>query len=151
MTPALVFQLASLVALFAWLILALGLVVKPGAAHRVLLLVGGRFAPMLLCAVYLGLLVTYWGSAPGGSFGSLEGVERLFSSRGKLLGGWLHYLAFDLFIGRWMIDDILISKRSRWPLLPCLPLTFMYGPVGLLLYFSLRAWSRQTPNPSVLV
>jgi hypothetical protein len=68
----------------------------------------------------------------------------VFSSQGKLLGGWLHYLAFDLFVGRWMIDDALELKRSRWVVLPCLLFTFLCGPVGLLLYFALRIWKSRT-------
>lgn len=150
MTLDLVFQLASSAAILGWLLLVVGLIVQPGALQRLLFLVGGRVTPVLFCVVYLALLVTYWGSAPGGNFGSLEGVERLFSSRGKLLGGWLHYLAFDLFIGRWMIDDVLNSKRSRWPLVPSLPLTFLFGPAGLLLHFVIRSSQSHTSNARVL-
>lgn len=134
MKPELIFQLASLAAILGWLLLVVGLL-APGAPQRMLLFAGGRAIPVLLCVVYLVLLVVYWGSAPGGNFGSLEGVAQLFSSRGKLLGGWLHYLAFDLFIGRWVIDDVLNSNRSRWSLVLTLPLTFLFGPVGLLLHF----------------
>jgi Domain of unknown function (DUF4281) len=146
MTPELVFQLASTVAIIAWLILATALVVQPGSTRRLLLLLGGRFAPALLCVTYLALLVTYWGSSPGGGFSSLEGVVRLFSSQGKLLGGWVHYLAFDLFVGRWMIDDTLAAKGSRWILLPCLATTFLYGPAGLLLYFAVRVCGSWTQS-----
>ena len=143
MKPDLIFELASLAAIFGWLLLTIGLLARAGTPRRVLLLIGGRATPVLLCIVYLALLVAYWGSAPGGNFGSLEGVAQLFSSRGKLLGGWVHYLAFDLFIGRWVIDDVLNSKRSRWSLALTLPLTFLFGPVGLLVHFGIRAIQRQ--------
>ena len=143
MRPELVFQFASTAALIAWLILAAALFMPPGSPRRRLLLLGGRFAPALLCVTYLGLLGAYWGSSPGGNFSSLEGVVRLFSSPGKLLGGWVHYLAFDLFVGRWMIDDTLAANRSRWVLLPCLAATFLYGPAGLLLYFAVRLCRRR--------
>lgn len=136
--------------MFGWLLLITGVIAKPSAQRQVLLLVGGRITPVLLCVAYLTLLVAYWGSAPGGNFGSLEGVAQLFSSRGKLLGGWLHYLAFDLFIGRWIIDDTLYSKRSRWPLVVSLPPTFFFGPVGLLLHFAIRGLQRQTQKARVL-
>jgi Domain of unknown function (DUF4281) len=89
---------------------------------------------VLLSVTYLVLLVVHWRSAPGGGFGSLEGVAQLFASRGKLLGGWFHFLAFDLLVGRWMIDDTCSSARTRWVLAACLPLTFLYGPAGFLLY-----------------
>lgn len=145
MKPELAFQLASTGAMVAWLMLAIALFVPPGSLRRLLLL-GGRFAPALLCATYLALLVAYWGSSPGGSFSSLEGVVRLFSSPGKVLGGWVHYLAFDLFVGRWMIDDTLAAKGSRWILLPCPAATFLYGPVGLLLYFAVRLSRNRTQS-----
>ncbi len=149
MTPELVFQLASSAAVLGWLLLAAGVLVRPGTARRLLLLAGGRIVPIVLSIVYLALLVSYWSSAPGGNFGSLEGVARLFSSQGKLLGGWVHFLAFDLFVGRWMVDDTLNAQRSRWALLPCLPATFMYGPAGLLLYFVIRAAASPLRLPSL--
>jgi len=96
--------------------------------------------PLLLASGYVVLLIAYWKSAPDGNFGSLDGVARLFSSRGKLAGGWLHFLTFDLFVGRWVIDDVLQSERSGWFLRPAYPLTFLYGPAGLLTYFALRAF-----------
>ena len=147
MTLDQIFSLASIAAMLGWLLLITAVLIGPSASsapsapsapRRALLFVGGRCVPLLLCAVYITLLVLHWKSAPGGNFGSLDGVVQLFSSRGKLLGGWVHFLAFDLFIGRWVIDDVLLASRSRWLLLPSLPLIFMFGPAGLLLYFALR-------------
>ena len=127
-------------AILAWALLAAGAFVSSPRPRRLLLLIGGRVVPLLLASGYVVLLIAYWKSAPDGNFGSLDGVARLFSSRGKLAGGWLHFLTFDLFVGRWVIDDVLQSERSRWFLLPALPLTFLYGPAGLLTYFALRAF-----------
>jgi hypothetical protein len=150
LNPELIFELASSAAILGWLLLTIGIMVRPSALKRILLLVGGRAVPILLCIVYLALLINYWGSAPGGNFGSLEGVAQLFSSRGKLLGGWLHYLAFDLFIGRWIIDDTINGNRSRIPMALTLPLTFLFGPVGLLFHFAVRGVQRPTPNAVAL-
>ena len=141
MTPELAFQLGSIAAIVAWLLLATGGFVSNSGSHRLLLLVGGRIVPLILALGYIVLLITYWKSAPDGNFGSLDGIARLFSSRGKLAGGWLHFLAFDLFVGRWVIDEVLQTQRPRWLLLPALPLIFLYGPAGLLTYFALRALS----------
>lgn len=139
MTPEQAFTQASIAAMLGWLLLVAAVLAPPGAARSRLLWAGGRLVPLLLSAAYLALLVLHWRSAPGGHFGSLAGVATLFASPGKLAGGWVHFLAFDLFIGRWMIDDVLARDASRWCLLPCLPLTFLYGPVGLLLHFGLRS------------
>lgn len=101
----------------------------------------GRILSLLLALGYAVLLIAYWKSAPDGNFGGLDGVAQLFSSRGKLAGGWPHFLAFDLFVGRWVVDDVLQERRSRWLLLPSLPLVFLYGPAGLLTYFALRTFT----------
>jgi len=63
-----------------------------------------------------------------------------------VLAGWVHYLAFDLFIGCWIVLDAQERHIKHLLLVPCLGLTFMFGPVGLLLYFILRAASRSTPE-----
>lgn len=142
MAPDVAFEWASRLALLGWALLVAGVVRKPGVARHWLLLAGGRVVPLLLCAAYVLLLAQHWGSAPGGNFGSLAGVTTLFASPGKLTGGWVHFLAFDLWLGRWMVDDALVKQRNRWLLLPCLPLTFLFGPAGLLLYCGLNARPR---------
>jgi len=142
MAPDIAFEWASRLALLGWALLAAGVVRKPGVARHGLLLAGGRLVPLLLCTAYVLLLAQHWGSAPGGNFGSLAGVTTLFASPGKLTGGWVHFLAFDLWLGRWMVDDVLAKQRNRWLLLPCLPLTFLFGPAGLLLYCGLNARPR---------
>lgn len=49
------------------------------------------------------------------------------------LAAWAHYIAFDLFVGRWMWNDALERGVSaRLPLL----LTWMFGPAGLTLYLA---------------
>lgn len=139
MAPDITFEWASTLALLGWALLVAGVVLKPGImARQWLLLAGGRIVPLVLCAAYVLLLAQHWGSAPGGNFSSLAGVSTLFLSPGKLVGGWVHFLAFDLWLGRWMVDDVQAQQRNRWLLMPCLPLTFLFGPTGLLLYFWLK-------------
>jgi hypothetical protein len=36
------------------------------------------------------------------SFGSLNGVMKLFQDRTLVTAGWVHYLAFDLITGIWI-------------------------------------------------
>lgn len=142
MTPSAWFSLANPFALFGWLMLIVALLVPLRPAWRQhLLWLGGRVWPLVLGLGYAAAMVAHWGSAPGGGFGTLDEVAALFRSPGLLLAGWVHYLAFDLFIGRWVIDDAAargVQGPARWALLPCLLLIFLFGPVGLLLYFGLR-------------
>lgn len=141
-TPPVWFSLANPFALLGWLMLIVALLapLRPAWRQRLLWL-AGRVWPLVLGLGYAAAMVAYWGSAPGGGFGTLEEVAALFRSPGLLLAGWVHYLAFDLFIGRWVVDDAAsrgVQGPARWALLPCLLLIFLFGPVGLLLYFGLR-------------
>ena len=94
--------------------------------------------PGLLGLLYTWLIVNHFFSAEGG-FGSLEGVALLLQSPPILLAGWIHYLAFDLFVGSWEVRDAQRIGVHHLLVVPCLLLTFMLGPIGLLLYLVLRA------------
>jgi hypothetical protein len=74
---------------------------------------------------------------PSGGFNSLSNVMLLFTDRWLVLAGWVHYLAFDLFIGSWQVRDARRNGVPFWLVAPCLVLTFMFGPIGLLLYLFL--------------
>jgi len=103
-------------------------------------LVHSMLYPLILGGVYLACMVlAYMGhGAEGGSFTSIDGVRTLFSSDVGMLIGWTHYLVFDLFVGAWEARDAQKRGFSHWLLIPCLLLTFMLGPIGLLLYVVLR-------------
>jgi hypothetical protein len=66
-------------------------------------------------------------------------VSALFGHRGVLLAGWLHYLAFDLFVGAWEVREARRVGLPHWLILPALALTFLFGPIGLLVFLALRA------------
>lgn len=73
-----------------------------------------------------------------GNFFSLRGVLKLFESRSAVLAGWIHFLAFDLMVGYMIVVDSGQQGISHWLVLPCLFLTLMFGPLGLLSYLILR-------------
>jgi hypothetical protein len=93
--------------------------------------------PLLLSAAYAALILAFWTSAEGG-FSSLADVALLFQTPEILLAGWLHYLAFDLLIGAWIVRANEVEGLPFALLLPILALTFLFGPVGYLLFQSLR-------------
>lgn len=131
MTPEQVFQIVNLMAVVGWLLLATlprRAWVSKGTAAGVI---------PTLALVYVGLIVLHWRGAQGG-FGSLEEVARLFSNPWLLVAGWVHYLAFDLFVGSWVVRDARSRGIPHWLVLPCLFFTFMFGPAGWLLYMALR-------------
>jgi hypothetical protein len=131
------FSLAGLVAAAGWLIL----VFLPRWRHTQIIC--AVVIPLAIALLYLGLIARYLGRGPGG-FGSLAEVGLLFSQPGALLAGWVHYLAFDLFIGSWEVRDSQKQGVSHWFVIPCLIATFMLGPIGLLTYFIIRSIKLRT-------
>lgn len=127
----LLFSVAGIINVLGWLLLAI--LPRQPMAQRM----AGIVLPLILSAVYLVLIVLHLQGAEGG-YGSLADVAALFKKPELLLAGWIHYLAFDLFIGAWEIRD---SHRHGIPhlvMIPCLVMTFVLGPIGLLFYFAIR-------------
>lgn len=91
-----------------------------------------------MALIYLFYMLKGLSGDGGGGFDTLANVKLLFSKEEAILAGWIHYLVFDLFVGMWICHDADIRGINRWILLPCLLLTFMLGPVGLLLYILVR-------------
>jgi Domain of unknown function (DUF4281) len=132
MSPDQVFQLANPLALLGWL----ALLASP-LAPRAALAVAAAAIPLLLSLSYAGLVLAFWWDAPGG-FGSLTEVMALFTHPHIALAGWLHYLAFDLFIGAWEVRTARAEGIPHWAVIPCLILSFLFGPAGLLAFAILR-------------
>jgi hypothetical protein len=97
-------------ALWPWAVLAFGYVALIGCAMFV---VGGK---------------------PGAGMHSLTAVMIIFDSEWSTVAGWMHYICFDAFAARWIVNDATPSHR----LSPILLLTCFFGPAGLFLYLMLR-------------
>lgn len=132
MSPDQLFQLSSPTALLGWIALLLSPV-----AFRAAQVVAAAVVPLLLSLAYAGLILAFWWEAPGG-FGSLAEVQALFTHPQIALAGWLHYLAFDLFVGAWEVRTARAEGIPHWAVIPCLILTFLFGPAGLLAFAILR-------------
>jgi hypothetical protein len=126
-----IFSVASLLAMIGWLLLAI-LPRQPIAQ-----ITSGIIVPLVLSVGYLFLIVQNLQNANGG-FGSLADVSALFQKPELLLAGWIHYLAFDLFIGAWETRDAQRHGIPHLVIIPCLLMTLMLGPIGLLFYFAIR-------------
>ena len=134
MTPETVFLVCNNAVLPAWLLLA----VAPGWRFTARI-VHAAWIPLVLALVYAGAFLSNSDAPEGGGFGSLAGVMTLFTSPYAMLAGWVHYLAFDLFVGAWEVRDARRQGISHWLVVPCLFFTLMLGPIGLGLYLVLRA------------
>jgi hypothetical protein len=133
MTPDRIFSLANSVAMLSWILL-----IVLGRKRWVTNLVTGFAVPLILAVLYTALIAQPWRDPGGGGFSSLSGVALLFSNPWKLLAGWVHYLAFDLFTGTWEVRDAAEKGVPHLLVIPSLALTFFFGPAGLLLYFLTR-------------
>jgi Domain of unknown function (DUF4281) len=67
----------------------------------------------------------------------LPSVAALLGTPAGATIAWAHFLAFDLFVGRWIYLDAQKHQDRRlsaWVLSPILLLTLLLGPLGLLSY-----------------
>jgi hypothetical protein len=131
------FGLTNAIAVVAWALLLFGL-------RRWLSPI--RYAGVgLLCVVYAALFAALLGGlvdpvrdagAPASMTDySVKGLRALFASDGGIVVGWTHYLAFDLFVGTWIAEEADRRGFGRLVQAPILFLTFMAGPLGLLVWF----------------
>ena len=74
---------------------------------------------------------------------ALPGIAALLGTEAGATIGWVHFLAFDVFVGRWEYLDSQERGISPWFMAPVLFLTLMLGPIGLLFYLGLRALYRE--------
>ena len=133
MSPDTLFQYSGPLVLLGWLALTFA----PFAA-RATDVIAGLMIPAVLSLAYAALILVNWSTAPGG-FGSLVEVMALFTSPELALAGWIHYLAFDLFAGAWIARTARAEHIPHLFVLPCLGLTFLFGPAGWLAFTALRA------------
>jgi hypothetical protein len=131
------FGAVSTAALLGWLLLILG-PRRPWARW----LIGGGVVGSL-CLVYAVLAMAFFFTVPGGGFGTLAEVMRLFTVPEVALAGWVHYLAFDLAVGLWIARRADAEGVSRWLQAPVLGVTFMFGPLGLLMGAAVLALRRR--------
>lgn len=130
-----IFTIANSIALIGWLLIA---ILPRWKVTKAVVLSGG--VPLLLAVGYTVLVILFFGNAEGG-FDSLPNVMKLFTNEWAVLAGWIHYLAFDLFIGSWEVRDAERRGISHFLVIPCLVFTFLLGPVGLLGYSILRRFA----------
>ncbi|BDI34370.1 hypothetical protein CCAX7_64210 [Capsulimonas corticalis] len=89
---------------------------------------------------YLVLILPRIGAiAPTIMHPSLPGVAALLGSPVGAFLGWAHFLAFDLFMGRWIFLEARRDNLSSLLISPILYLTLMFGPIGFLTFLMLRA------------
>jgi hypothetical protein len=128
MTVEQVFSLCNTAALISWVALI-------AAPHWALLTGAIRWGVITgLSVLYAVLIAVFFFRVQGGGFFSLAAVQILFTDRHVALAGWVHYLAFDLFVGLWIAARADALGINRLVQAPILVATFMFGPLGFLLF-----------------
>lgn len=135
MKPETIFQICNSIAPVGWFLL----IVAPRWKWTSGIVLSGIF-PLLLALVYLFLIAFHFGEGEG-DFSSLDGVTKLFENPFALVAGWVHYLAFDLLVGCWILANSQKHNIHHLLIIPCLLLTFLFGPIGFLIYFIVR-WAK---------
>ena len=91
--------------------------------------------PLVISIAYL-----YFLGAAGGlgeaDFSTLEGITGLFkkATPASAAAGWMHYLAFDFWMGCWIVEHRIKRGIPQWVVIPSLVGTFLLGPTGVLIY-----------------
>lgn len=82
---------------------------------------------------------------------SVAGIGALLAEPTGTALAWAHFIAFDLFAGRWMYLDSRERGVHGLLMAPILLLTIMFGPLGLLAYLAVRylpVWKPSSPTVS---
>lgn len=129
MSADLLFNISQTIAIIGW-----GLLIFIPGWKSASWIIRRLFIPLLLSLIYLVVFLVNIGPAEGG-FSSLAEIRMLFNNDYLLLIGWVHYLAFDLFVGTWLLNHGRKHNYNRFLIIPCLLLTLFAGPIGFLVYF----------------
>ena len=135
MNHELIFSLSGILAMAGWVLLFLS-PLMPIWSKRI----AGLAIPVVLSAGYVIMLFAF--PPPTGGFGSFAEVTELFSHADALIAGWIHYLAFDLLVGAWICRQGRRDGMAFWFVAPCLPVTFLFGPAGYLMFQIVRCVRR---------
>ena len=134
MTPSTMFSLANFIVMPMWILM---IFLPKWKLTRYL--IDFKVIPLVLSAVYIFYIVHSIMDNGLMDFGSLASVMEMFTEEHAVLAGWIHYLAFDLLVGMWMIDQNKELNIHKLLLAPCLFFTFMFGPLGFILFTLLKA------------
>jgi Domain of unknown function (DUF4281) len=148
-----IFGFANLWAMGCWAVLAFA--PRRDAIITPLFYAGVGLLAVSYTVLIIGLLSGGMDGGVGGGgtkpdFTTLAGVQALFDMQGGATIGWIHYLAFDLFVGIWAARNADRRGIHRVVQVPILFFIFMAGPLGLTLYLILRQFMGAKPENSAV-
>jgi hypothetical protein len=102
-------------------------------------LVHSIWMPMALGVWVVSLEILKPAAPDGAGMGSLQAVMLLTNGPHGTLLTWTMLMGWDLFAGAWLARDARRRGIHHGWVVPCLLITLVFGLVGLLLYFAIRA------------
>ena len=130
-----IFSLSSLLVMPFWLLLIF--LPRWRVTERVF---QGPWVVVPAALLYAGLILPRFAAVfTAVSNPTLNGVMTFLAEPAAATAAWVHLLAFDLFVGRWVYLDGRSHNISAWFISPILFLVLMLGPLGFLLYLGVRA------------
>jgi len=130
MNPETLFSLSSLLVMPFWLLLIF--LPRWRVTERVM---AGPWLAVPAALLYAVLVLPRFGEVfTAVSNPTLTGITTLLGEPAGATIAWVHFLAFDLFVARWVYLDGRSRHISAWFISPILLVVLMLGPVGFLLY-----------------
>ena len=107
------------------------------------ILINSIIVPLILGSVYCYVLYhAFLSNEPYSDlfkiYLSLDSLYTVFSTESYLLIFWIHFLSINLFIGSWIARDGVKYNLPRKLVFVPLILTYLTGPVGIVLYWMIR-------------
>jgi hypothetical protein len=111
-------------------------------------IMGSLWPVVLVALLYAVLLLSQIGPVMAGLANpTLAIIAAILGQPTGATIAWAHFLAFDLFVGRWAYLDSREKEITAWIVSPLLFFILMVGPLGFLLYLLGRtAVLRQRKN-----
>ena len=109
------------------------------------------FPLFILCGAYIFILYkSYLNSYDfNNNFNLYLGVENisdLFEDKSYLIMFWIHFISINLFTGGWIVKDSQKFSINKFFLIAPLVVTYLIGPLGLLLYWLIRIFYAKSIN-----
>lgn len=133
MTPIEVFSFSGMITAPMW---ALMIFLPKWKVTQIL--IKFKVIPLILSLIYGFYIIQAIQIGGMMDFGSLSSVMTLLTEENAALAGWIHYLAFDLLVGMWIVNQNKTLQIHQLIIAPCLFATFMFGPIGFLLFMIIK-------------
>ena len=76
----------------------------------------------------------------------IDKLSDLFSDKSYLMIFWIHFISINLFTGGWIVKDSQRFSINKILLILPLLITYLIGPLGLLIYWLIRVFHAKRIN-----